>query len=209
MSPDQDILELITSGQRDLGFDLLWQRYRVPCVRFLTQRFPTAPDDEIASAVTDGFLQLYESDKKLALGAGDRPLYHQLFFFANRRLIDAYRKRTAQRRGGNMEWLVLEESGEMAADRHQPLTDELLINEVRRRLEVLGEGMRSEHQRGILAIIRDALPNRVYLGDFEELMRERGMKPPRPATLKRSLQELRRKLADDPVLRNLRTEVTP
>ena len=138
MSPDQDILDLLAEGQSELGFDLLWQRYRVPCVRFLTQRFPAAPDDEIASAVTDGFLQLYDSDKKWSLGASDHPLYHQLFFFANRRLIDAYRKRTAQRRGGNMEWLLLEESGEMAADHHRPLTDELVINEVRRRLEVLG-----------------------------------------------------------------------
>ena len=209
MSPDHDILELLAAGQAELGFDLLWQRYRLPCVRFLTQRFPTAPDDEVASAVTDAFLQLFDSDKKLALGAGDHPLYHQLFFFANRRMIDAYRKRTAQRRGGNMEWLLLDESAGMAADHHRPLTDELLINEVRRRLEVLGEGLRSEHQRGILSIIREALPDRVYLGDFEDLMRERGMKPPRPATLKRSLQEVRRKLADDPVLRNLRTEVAP
>ena len=134
MSPDQDILDLLAEGQSELGFDLLWQRYRVPCVRFLTQRFPAAPDDEIASAVTDGFLQLYDSDKKWSLGASDHPLYHQLFFFANRRLIDAYRKRTAQRRGGNMEWLLLEESGEMAADHHRPLTDELVINEVRHRL---------------------------------------------------------------------------
>lgn len=209
MRPDQDILELVASGQAELGFDLLWQRYRIPCVRFLTQRFPTAPDDEIASAVTDAFLQLFDSDKKLGLGAGDRPLYHQVFFFANRRMIDAYRKRTAQRRGGNAEWLVLEESGPMAADEHGALTDEILINEVRRRLEFLEEGLRSEHQRGILKIIRDALPERVYLGDFEDLMRKSGMTPPKPTTLKRSLQELRRKLAEDPVLRNLREEVAP
>jgi len=209
MSPDQDILELVAAGQADLGFDLLWQRYRIPCIRFLTQRFPTAPDDEIASAVTDAYLQLFDSNQQWSLGPGDRPLYHQLFFFANRRMIDAYRRRTAQRRGGNAEWLVLEESGPMAADQHRALTDELLINEVRRRLEFLEEGLRSEHQRGILRIIRDALPDRVYLGDFEDLMLERGMKPPRPTTMKRSLQELRRKLADDPVLRNLREEVTP
>ncbi|MFT4548399.1 MAG: DNA-directed RNA polymerase specialized sigma24 family protein [Verrucomicrobiales bacterium] len=207
MSPDDDIKELLAAGQAELGFDLLWQRYRVPCVRFLTQRFPTAPDDEVASAVTDAFLQLFDSDKKRSLAEDDYPLYHQLFFFANRRLIDAYRKRTAQRRGGNAEWLVLEESGAMAADHHGALTDEILINEVRRRLELLGEGMRSEHQRGILAIIGDALPERIYLSDFESMMIERGMKPPRPATMKRSLQEVRRKLADDPVLRNLRAEV--
>jgi hypothetical protein len=207
MSPDHDILELLEAGQAELGFDLLWQRYRLPCVRFLTQRFPKAPDDEIASAVTDAFLQLFDSDKKLALGAGDHPLYHQLFFFSNRRMIDAYRKRTAQRRGGNAEWLVLDESGAMAVDHHGALTDEILINEVRRRLELIGEEMRSDHQRGILTIMREALPERVYLGDFESLMVERGMKPPRPATMKRSLQEVRRKLADDPVLRNLRAEV--
>ena len=59
-----------------------------------------------------------------------------------------------------------------------------------------------------LNIIRDALPDRVYLGDFPDLLRERGIAPPRPATLKRSLQELRRKLADDPVLRNLRTQIS-
>ena len=202
-------MELLAAGQAELGFDLLWQRYRVACVRFLTQRFPTAPDDEISSAVTDAFLQLFDSDRKLPLGEGDHPLYHQLFFFANRRMIDAYRKRTAQRRGGNAEWLVLEESAAMAADQHGALTDEILVNEVRRRLELIGEGIRSEHQRSILAIMRDALPERVYLSDFESLMIERGMKPPRPATLKRSLQEVRRKLADDPVLRNLRTEVAP
>ncbi|MGI9241967.1 MAG: ECF-type sigma factor [Verrucomicrobiales bacterium] len=207
MSPDQDILELMAAGQTDLGFDLLWQRYRVPCVRFLTQRFPTAPDDEIASAVTDAYLQLFDSDKKWSLEPGQRPLYHQIFFFANRRMIDAYRRRTAQRRGGNTEWLVLEESGAMAVDQHGALTDEILINEVRRRLEFLEGGLRSDYQRGILRIIRDALPNRVYLGDFEDLMRENGMEPPRPTTMKRSLQELRRKLADDPVLRNLSEEV--
>lgn len=207
MSSDDDILELIAAGQAEMGFDLLWERYRVPCVRFLTQRFPTSPDDEIVSAVTDAYLQLFDSDKKLALGSGDRPLYHQLFFFANRRMIDAYRKRTAQRRGGNAEWLILEEVGEMAMDSHVALTDEVLINEVRRRLEMLSEGMRSDHQRGILTIISDSLPERIYLSDFESLMIERGMKPPRPATMKRSLQEVRRKLADDPVLRNLRAEV--
>ena len=166
MSPDDDILELLAAGQAELGFDLLWQRYRIPCVRFLTQRFPTSPDDEIASAVTDAFLQLFDSDKKWALGAEDRPLYHQLFFFANRRMIDAYRKRTAQRRGGNAEWLVLDESGAMAADQHVALTDNILINEVRRRLELLGEDMRSDHQRGILAIIGEALPERIYLSEI-------------------------------------------
>ena len=208
MSPDQDILDLLAAGQADLGFDLLWQRYRVPCVRFLTQRFPTAPDDEIASAVTDAFLQLYESDRKMPISKKDHPIYHQLFFFANRRMIDAYRKRTAQRRGGNSEWLVLEEASSAAADHHRPLADELVINEVRQRLVKVGEGLKSEHQRGILTIIQDSLPDRVYLGDFPDLMRERGIAPPRPATLKRSLQEVRRKLADDPVLRNLRTELT-
>ena len=206
MSPDQDILDLLAADQSELGFDLMWQRYRMPCVRFLAHRFPQAPDDEVASAVTDAFLQFYESDRKMGIGAQDHPLYHQLFFFANRRMIDAYRKRTAQRRGGHAEWLVLEEGTEASADQHAALTDEILINEVRRRLEVLGEGLRSDHQRGILEIIRDALPNRVYLGDLADLMTERGMKPPRPATMKRSLQELRRKLADDPVLRNLRAE---
>ena len=209
MSPDQDILDLLAANQAELGFDLLWQRYRMACVRFLAQRFPQAPDDEIASAVTDAFLQFYKSAQKMSIGPQDHPLYHQLFFFANRRMIDAYRRRTAQRRGGHAEWLVLEEGTEAAVDQHSSLTDDVLVNEVRRRLEVLGEGMRSEHQKGILAIIRDALPNRVYLGDLADLMIERGMKPPRPATMKRSLQELRRKLADDPVLRNLRTEVTP
>ena len=209
MSPDQDILDLLSANQADLGFDLLWQRYRVPCVRFLTQRFPGAPDDEIASAVTDAFLQLYESEKKLSLSAKDHPLYHQLFFFANRRLIDSYRKRTAQRRGGRAEWLVLDEGAEMSADTHRPLVDELVINEVRARLDTVGERLKSAKQRSILNIIRDSLPDRVYLGDFPDLLRERGIAPPRPATLKRSLQELRRKLGEDPVLRNLRTQITP
>jgi len=206
MSPDQDIVDLLAAGQAELGFDLLWQRYRLPCVKFLTQRFPAAPDDEIASAVTDAFLQMYESDKKMPISGGDHPIYHQLFFFANRRLIDSYRKRTAQRRGGNVEWLVLDEGAQMAVDHHHALADELVINEVRRRLESLGEGFKSDHQRSILQIISESLPDRVYLGDFPDLLKARGIKPPRPATLKRSLQEVRRKLADDPVLRNLRTQ---
>ena len=206
MSPDQDILDLLNADDAETGFDLLWERYRQACVRFLAQRFPRAPDDEIASAVTDAFLQFFDSRKKLGIGAQDHPLCHQLFFFANRRMIDAYRRRTAQRRGGHAEWLLFEDGTEASRDHHHALTDELLINEVRRRLEVLGEGMRSEHQRGILTIISESLPSRVYLGDLADLMVARGMTPPRPATMKRSLQELRRKLADDPVLRNLRAE---
>ena len=209
MSPDQDILDLLAANQVDLGFDLLWQRYRVPCIRFLAQRFPTAPDDEIASAVTDAFMQLYESEKMMSITNDDHPLYHQLFFFANRRLIDSYRKRSAEKRGGKAEWLVLEDAGEMAADTHRPLADELVINEVRARLDTVGKLLKSDHQRRILNIIRDSLPDRVYLGDFPDLLRQRGIAPPRPATLKRSLQELRRKLAADPVLRNLRTQIAP
>lgn len=203
---DDDIQNLISEGDADAGFELLWQRYRTPCVQFLASRYPTAADDEIASAVTDAFLQLYRD----AEADATRPLRNRLFFVANRRLIDGLRKLSAQRRGGDAQMIALDdpdvETPRAIGTSTQQLLDKITINEMRRRLQRIRETLRSVHQRGLLTIISDALPDRVYLADFPDLMRERGMEPPCTATLKRSLQELRRKLAGDPVLRRLKPQ---
>ncbi|MFT5468474.1 MAG: DNA-directed RNA polymerase specialized sigma24 family protein [Verrucomicrobiales bacterium] len=208
IEPDDDIQNLIRSGDADAGFELLWQRYRLPAVQFLASRYPTAADDEIASAVTDAFLQLFE--KRTDLPDPNRPLRNQLFFVANRRLIDGLRKSSAQRRGGGAEMIPLDdpavEHPKATTTPTQQLLDLVTVNEMRERLHGICDTLRSVHQRGLLAIISDALPDRVYLADFPDLMRERGLTPPCHATLKRSLQELRRKLAGDPVLRRLKPQ---
>lgn len=198
---DEDIQSLIASGDTNAGFELLWQRYRLPCVQFLAHRHPSAPDDEIASAVTDAFLQLHE----FAEPDKSRPIRNQLFFIASRRLIDGLRKMGAQRRGGEAEIVTLEDAEEPRC-KTQQLLDDVTINEMRARLRHVRETVQSAHQRILLAIMSDALPNRVYLADFPDLMRERGFPPPCNSTLKRSLQEVRRKLAADPVLKRLKPE---
>ena len=83
-----------------------------------------------------------------------------------------------------------------------------MVNEVRDRLILLHDHLSSSHQRCILKVISDSLPDRVYLGDLPDMLRARGIEPPRPNTLKRSLQELRRKLAADLVLQGLRTQAS-
>ena len=202
---DEDIQDLINSDEADAGFELLWQRYRLPCVQFLAQRHPSAPDDEIASAVTDAFLQLYQNPP----GTG-RPIRNHLFLVANRRLIDGLRKRGAQRRGGMVEWVELDDPDVAEpvkdSDQDQFQFDDVAVNEMRARLERVYEELRPGHQRSLLIIICEALPDRVYLADFPDLMRERGLTPPCMATLKRALTELRRRLASDPVLRKLKPQ---
>ena len=205
---DQDIRNLLHSGEADTGFELLWQRYRLPCVQFLAHKYPTAKDDDVATAVTDAFLQMHENFSQLSEKI---QLRNHLFFVSNRRLIDLLRKSSAQRRGGDVTWVILEddEIEPTVPDESKVLMDEVLVHEIRERLQSFGERLTSNHQRSILAVMIDALPHRVYLGDFPDLLRERGYEPPCQATLKRSLRELRKKLADDAVLQTLREGGAP
>ena len=207
MNSDADLQDLLDSGDVDAACEELWRRYRLRCLQFLVSKFPAAEDDQTASAVADGFLQL-----RTALGAREPgvewPLRNRLFLFATRRVIDLTRKRSAKRRGGEAEWLFLdaENTGEVGDEAFGRLLDDIMVNEVRERLVLLREHLTSSHQQGILTVISDSLPDRVYLGDLPDMLRERGIEPPRPNTLKRSLQELRRKLAADPVLQSLRSQ---
>ncbi len=206
MNPDADIQLLLDEGETDAACGELWRRYRLKCVQFLAVKFPNTADDVIASGVADAFLQLHEALEKREAGV-EWPLRNRLFLFATRRVLDAVRRGSAKRRGGDVEWLMLDEqSGEIGDREFGQLIDEIVVNEVRERLLDLRRHISSPNQQRILTVICETLPNRVYLGDLPDMLRERGFEPPRPTTLKRSLQELRRKLARDPVLRDLRAE---
>ena len=207
MNSDADLQDLLDSGEVEAVCEELWRRYRLNCIHFLVAKFPGASDDQIASAVADGFLQLRTALIEREPGV-EWPLRNRLFLFATRRVLDALRKRSAKRRGGDVEWLFLDSdhTGEIGDEALGQLIDDIMVNEVRDRLILLRDHLTSSHQRGILTVICDSLPERVYLGDLPEMLRARGIEPPRPNTLKRSLQEVRRKLAADPVLQSLRTQ---
>ena len=206
MNPDADIQALLDSDEIEAACEQLWRRYQLKCIQFLTVKFPSATDDEIASGVADAFVQIHSGLQTREHGV-EWALRNRLFLFATRRVLDAMRKSSAKRRGGGVEWFFLyANEGEVSDEAFGQLIDGIVVNEVRERLLDLRKHIRSSKQRSILTIIGESLPDRVYLGDLPDMLRARGFESQKPTTLKRSLQELRRKLAKDPVLQNLRTQ---
>lgn len=80
-----------TPEEQEEAIVLLFNEYRRPIMGFLRKNFSDLSSDELASAVQDTFIAA--DNNKRRLGETDEPLSRFLFTVANRRGIDARRKR--------------------------------------------------------------------------------------------------------------------
>jgi DNA-directed RNA polymerase specialized sigma24 family protein len=83
-----------TAEEQKDAIVLLFKEYKRPLMAYLRKNFPELPADDLASAVQDTFIAADENKQKL--GETNQPLSRFLFTVANRRGIDARRKRACR-----------------------------------------------------------------------------------------------------------------